>query len=533
MISESSASDHKTDMSLSEWKAMTGAENPVVIRSMLADMTLSPEVSRGLSSVGVMLPTTPLHALLADACRFPLVVTSGNIDGDPLATEVTEAERSLGEIANLFLHHDRPIAHPVDDSVVRLIAGRATTIRLARGLAPLSLAIASSSSGLALGGHQKVAIALSNGAQAVLGPHLGDLDTVSMRNRFEAHVDEMLALYGCSPEFVVVDQHPDYFTSRWIEQFEVPRITVEEAALRREPAIRPMKASPSPRSHLGSVRHLVRVQHHHAHIAAAMIERGWQDREVLGVAFDGTGYGPDGTIWGGEFLLSSLTTYRRVARLRPFALLGGELAIREPWRVALSLVAEVLPTSTLDEACRRFLPPEVAWQAALAAQANRRIAPLTTSAGRLFDGVAALLLQIRRASFEGQPAMLLEDCCDHLERRSYDFSIHPGEVFELDWRPAVEAVVNDLNAGEPPERIAMKFHHGLARGIAMLCEHFPQYPVVLGGGVFQNRLLVEGIADRIPANRLGLPGRIPPNDGGLAAGQLAIATEVISSLRHH
>ena len=533
LVSGSIALEHWADATDPEWNAVTAPGNPITLRSTPPDLALSPEVSRGLSTVGLMLPTTPLHALLATRCNVPLVVTSGNVEGDPLDVDVAEAECSLGEIADLFLHHNRPIAHPLDDSVIRVIADHPVTFRLARGAAPFSLPVTSSIPGLALGGHQKAAIALSNGPAAILGPHIGDLDSLSMRARFETHVDEMLELYGCSPEFIVIDQHPDYFTSRWAQQWNGARIEVAESGLREEPGTSAVAASGSPSFRLAKVRHVVRVQHHHAHIAAAMLDRGWHDREVLGVAFDGTGYGPDGTIWGGEFLLCTLAGFRRVGRLRPFALPGGELAIRQPWRVAISLLAEILTPSDLQAACQRLLPKNVGWEAVLGWQSNHRLAPLTTSAGRLFDGIAALVLQIHEATFEGQPAMLLEDCCRPRENHCYEFPVHTGELFELDWRPAVESVIRDLTAGEPPDRIATRFHHGLAAGIARVCENFQQHPVVLGGGVFQNRTLVEAIADLFPTNRMGLPGRIPPNDGGLAAGQLAIASRVVSSLQNN
>ncbi|HVJ68928.1 MAG TPA: carbamoyltransferase HypF, partial [Caulifigura sp.] len=295
--------------SLTEWAALSGAENPIVIRSTPSEMGLCSGIAPGLSCSGLLLPTTPLHALLAGKCNVPLVVTSGNVDGDPLAVAPEEAERSLADIADLFLHHDRPIAHPVDDSVVRVIADRPVTIRLARGLAPLPLPIPAPPPGLALGGQQKVAIALSNGSQAVLGPHLGDLDSLAMRRRFEAHVEEMLDLYDCRPRFVAIDHHPDYFTSRWVQQLGVPGVDVDESGLRRELIADRLSDADSraePRRCFSDLQQIVRVQHHHAHIAAGMLECGWQNREVLGVAFDGTGSGTDGTIWGGEFLLCTL-----------------------------------------------------------------------------------------------------------------------------------------------------------------------------------------------------------------------------------
>ncbi|HVJ67947.1 MAG TPA: hypothetical protein VM510_08190, partial [Caulifigura sp.] len=237
-------------------------------------------------------------------------------------------------------------------------------------------------------------------------------------------------------------------------------------------------------------------------------------------------------IWGGEVLLCTLKAFRRVGRLRPFALPGGERAIREPWRVAISLLTHVLAPAELEEACRRLFHESLVQQTALI-QRSMRSAPVTTSAGRLFDGIAALVLQVHESSFEGQPALQLEDCCDPVESGRYDFFIESGPLHELDWRPAIGSIVDDLKAGVTGGRIAMKFHRGLASGVAKICDQYPDHPVVLGGGVFQNRTLVEELSDRLPSSRLGLPGRIPPNDGGLAAGQLAIAAEILSTLSPH
>lgn len=534
----------------SEVDALASIENPIVILRQNDMSGLAPEVSSGLATVGTMLPTTPLHALLVRACGRPLVVTSGNVDGEPLATEPEIAEHDLANVADLFAHHDRPIAHPVDDSVIRVIAGRPVTIRLARGLVPLPLPLDTTLPGLAVGGHQKVTIALCNGSQSVLCPHLGDLDALAMRERFDSHVAEMLGLYACKPEFLVGDLHPDYFTGRWLRRCDGPQVVVGESGMSvhpRAPAdVAPPRSGPSCERLLSEVRHVIRVQHHHAHIAAGMLENGWQDREVLGVAFDGTGYGPDGTIWGGEFLRCTLTSFRRVARLRPFRLPGGERAIREPWRIALSLLVEALPPSELTRTCKALLPTKVPWRwlldhlsrgsrtgadGSILSDADSGLSPMTTSAGRLFDGIASLVLQIAASSYEGLPAIRLEDVCEESEPGQYEFTLQEADPIELDWRPVVRQVVEDVHNHVPTTQIAIRFHRGLAAAVALIAERFHQYPVVLGGGVFQNRFLVEQIADLIPAARLGLPGRIPPNDGGLAAGQLAIASRVLESIQ--
>lgn len=472
-----------------EREELESPANPIVLVAARSEAVLA-GIHPGLTDIGLMLPTTPLHWILASEVGRPLVATSGNHEGDPLVVGVSAAQSELAGIADLFLHHDRDIAHPVDDSVVRVIAGRAVTIRLGRGLAPLPLELSAKARVLAAGGQQKSAVAISNGSQAVLGPHVGDLDGLASRARFAAQVEKLLALYGTEPELVVHDLHPDYFTTRWALDRRLQTLA---------------------------------VQHHHAHIAAGMLEQHWLDREVLGVALDGTGYGPGGTIWGGEFLRCTLRGFQRVGRLRPFRLPGGEAAIREPWRTAVALVLQAAGPGAANQLA--FDGVDRSQQAQVVRIAEHdRYAPVTTSAGRLFDAVAALVLPVSRVRYEGEAAMLLEAACDLTERGAYDLPIRAGELLELDWRPMLMQLLADRAAGIAPQVMATRFHRGLAMAIASFSRRFRTLPVVLSGGVFQNRVLVELIVeqwgDDLPA--LGLPGRIPPNDGGLAAGQLAI-----------
>ncbi|MBI3864127.1 MAG: carbamoyltransferase HypF [Planctomycetia bacterium] len=490
MVEDLPAAERLADVCAASRRALAGPENTIVLMPARPAGGLAAAVHPGLDLVGLMLPTTPLHWLLVHGCGRPLVVTSGNREGEPLATEIADAEEQLAGIADLWLHHNRPIAHALDDSVVRVIAGRTVTLRLARGLAPLSLDLPSGKAAVALGGHQKSAIAIANGAQAILAPHVGDLDMVRSRERFVDQVTQLAGLYGTGPGHWIHDLHPDYFTTRWARE--------------------------QPGSCLG-------VQHHHAHVAAAMLEHGWLDREVLGVAFDGTGFGPDGTIWGGEFLIATASAFRRVAHLRPFRVPGGEAAIREPWRVAVSLIHQAVGERGLYR-----LPPELIGARAqhiVKLLDNDSFSPRTTSAGRLFDGVAALILNIDRADFEGAPAMLLEAAADASEVGSYEFPIVAGNPCEIDWRPMVRQLLADLAGDVPRGTMAMRFHRGLAGAVAAVCRRFGSDPVVLTGGVFQNRILTELIADLLASSGqpVGLPGVIPPNDGGLAAGQLAIA----------
>jgi len=472
-----------------EAATLVSPANPIVLLRARQTATLSDSVHPGLSCLGVMLPTTPLHALLSDRCERPLVCTSGNHDGDPLVYRVADAHEQLAEICDMWLHHDRAIERPIDDSVVRVIAGRTVTFRLARGLAPLKLDLPPARPTLALGGHLKCALAWSNGHQAVLGPHVGDMDTLATRQRALEQIDAWQQVYCFEPQTVLHDAHPDYFTTRWADESPI-----------------------STRS----------IQHHHAHVVAGMLENGWLNRTVLGVSWDGTGYGPDGTVWGGEFLVCDADKYRRVARLRPFSLPGGERAVRQPWRSAVSVTAEAL--GDVRAASLRFASvPGTDVTAVVRLREKKQIGMVTTSAGRLFDAAACLILDVAQVAFEGQAAMMLESIADPRATGAYSMRLVRAEIDELDWRPMFDELITDRQNGVAPAVMATRFHRGLAQGIVEVCRRWSRLPVVLAGGVFQNKFLTELVVQMLPdeAQPVGLPGIIPPNDGGLAAGQLA------------
>jgi hydrogenase maturation protein HypF len=325
----------------------------------------------------------------------------------------------------------------------------------------------------------------------VLGPHIGDQETLPARRRFLAHLKDWLQLYRFRPTFLVHDLHPEYFSTQWAQKQTVPQIA---------------------------------VQHHHAHIVAGMLEHGWLDRKVLGVAWDGTGYGTDGTVWGGEFLVSTAAQFERIARLRPFALPGGEAAIHEPWRIAFSVCSQLdrqpdlarWPGWNIDASQGSSIKKIVS---------RPQLSPLTSSAGRIIDAAAALILGIDRADYDGQAAMRLEAAADRYARGWYHFPTSDEHLIELDWRPLFAGLLDDCRRGVEPSTIATRFFRSLAHGIVGVCRHYDELPVVLSGGVFQNKLLTELVAEMIDGKSqlLGLPGVVPPNDGGLAAGQLAIA----------
>ncbi len=474
-----------------ETAAFEDQSAPIVLLRSRSNNGLAPAIHPHLDTVGLMRPTTPLHAILASDFGRPLVCTSANREGDPLQFRVEEGVKQLAGMVDLWLHHNRSIVRPIDDSVVRVIAGRRVTIRLARGLAPLPLDLPTMPPTIAVGGFLKAALAWSNGASAVLSPHIGDQESLASRERFLTHLKDWLRLYRFRPEQLVYDMHPEYSSTQWAQKQSLP---------------------------------LLAVQHHHAHVAAGMIEHGWLDRRVLGVAWDGTGYGTDRTIWGGEFLACTAGQFERVARMRQFSLPGGEAAIHEPWRIALSLCTQLDPSTKLSQwpgwnvDARQF--------ASVSQIINRpHLSPITSSAGRLIDAAAALILGIDRADFDGQAAMRLEAAADRDAKGWYHFPLSDDPLPELDWRPLFAGLLVDHRHGVEPAVLAMRFHRSLAHGIVAVCRHWGELPVVLSGGVFQNRILTELVAEMIDCKSqpLGLPGIIPPNDGGLAAGQLAVA----------
>lgn len=474
-----------------ERQVLVSATNPIVLLDLNQETIIVPGVHPGLNTVGIMLPTTPLHDLLLKRVGRPLVCTSGNREGEPLAFEVENAEAMLSGICDLWLHHNRSIARPVDDSVVRIVDGNRVALRLARGMAPLRLDLDTNETQMALGGQMKSSVAWSHDGSAFLGPHIGDLSNLAVQERYQWHLADWQSLYRFSATQAVHDRHPGYYTTH--------------------AASREFSVTQS-------------VQHHHAHICSAMLEHHLLDQQVLGVAWDGTGYGMDQTVWGGEFFLADKHQYSRIAHVRPFALPGGETAILQPWRITLSLLSQLDSVDSFD-----LLPvfESLRLQLSLVEQIldSPQFSPITTSGGRLFDGVAALILNRQQSEYEGQLPMMLEAIADPEEKGAYEFTIAKQTLVELDWRSLISQVLADVEARVSPDRMSMRFHRGVANAIMAICRQHADLPVVLTGGVFQNRLLAELIADMSKGQRprVYLPGIIPPGDGGLAAGQLVAA----------
>lgn len=482
-------------MNQMEESVLCSAQNPIVIARKQIGSGLADAVNPELRDIGLFLPTTALHDQLMGRIGRPIVCTSGNIDGEPLACQVDDARNRLSDIADGFLHHDREIHHPIDDSVVRVIRDRAVTIRSGRGFAPAPLPLCCDRKILAVGGQQKSTIAVSNGFMSWISPHIGDLDSVASQDEWLRRLDIELENEVLQVDGVAYDPHPDYFVTQ---------------------AATSMNAERYP------------VWHHHAHVVAGMLQQGWLDRTVLGVAFDGTGLGPDGTIWGGEFLLATATTFRRVGHLRAISLPPGEAASGDLRSLALSYLSQLVELTPNDQAELLKMSHKDVQLRRQALTTNWSIC--SSSCGRLFDALGCLILGQRHAQYEGQPALMLESACELGEPGAYEFAEADSTVCELDWRPLLRQVLVDLRTNISPGRIAMKFHRALANGIISICLRWPDLPVVLGGGVFQNRILTELICEIWPHQApLGLPGRIPPNDGGLAAGQLACLQEMFKA----
>jgi hydrogenase maturation protein HypF len=477
-----------------EARLLRSSESPIVLLRKNGAGGVAPSVAPRNPYLGVMLPYTPLHHILLRELGFPVVATSGNLSDEPICTDEEEALERLGGIADLFLVHDRPIARHVDDSVARVTLGRELVVRRARGYAPLPVRLPGPvPEAVAVGAHYKSAVAVARRNEAFVGQHIGDLETVESFDAFRRSIDSLAGLHGIRPSRAVCDLHPDYRSTRHAESLGLP---------------------------------VTRVQHHHAHTLSCMAENELEGT-ALGVAWDGTGYGPDGSVWGGEFLVVSGGSFRRVASLRPFRLPGGDAAAREPRRSALGVLHEILGPAVFereDLAPVRAFPPEE--RAVLRRMLDRGLqCPETTSAGRLFDAASSIAGIRQTMSFEGQAPMEFEFAIgDRESGEEYPFRVERGADRDLvDWEPLVRALLDDAAAGLPAGVLAVRFHNALAAAILAVARAAGEKRVLLTGGCFQNEyLLVKTVrvleADGFQPYR---HQRVPPNDGGIALGQLA------------
>jgi hydrogenase maturation protein HypF len=436
--------------------------------------------------------------LLADA-GTTLVMTSGNVSDEPIAFDDEEACERLAEIADVFLVHDRPIETRTDDSVVRHADGRRMLLRRSRGYVPVGLKLPPDCGRhlLACGAELKNTFALAKDGNAWVGHHVGDLKNYETLGSFVTGIDHFQRLFAVEPEVVAHDLHPEYLSTKHALECESAR--------------------------------LVGVQHHHAHLAACLAEHG-EAGPAVGAIFDGTGYGEDGTVWGGELLFGDLTGFERVGMLFPVRMPGGEAAIRQPWRMACAWLA-----ASFDGPPRAPRPlarqvEQSSWDKVAELAANGLASPLTTSAGRLFDAVAALCGVRAEVNYEGQAAVELEAACDPGERRGYPLPLLDEDgPLVMDAHPLIRAVTADLDDGVDVGTVAARFHNALAAATAGACALAAARrgtdTLVLSGGVFQNRRLLGETASLLAYGGLRVltPERLPPNDGGIAYGQLAVA----------
>lgn len=480
-----------------EERVLLSPESPIVLLRRRLPAEIAPSVAPKNPFLGVMLPYTPLHHLLMSELGSPVVATSGNLSDEPICIDEHEAIERLQRVEDRFLVHDRPILRQVDDSIVRVLAGRELVLRRARGYAPLPLQVGSVAPGiLAVGGHLKNTVAVTVGSNVFLSQHIGDLETSEAYGAFRKVIASFRELYGAKPERVAADMHPDYLSTKYAADQGLP---------------------------------VVFIQHHHAHVTSCMAENELEGR-VLGVAWDGTGYGLDGTAWGGEFLLCEGASFQRVARFRDFRLPGGERAVKEPRRAALGALHAIFGDALFEQVdlapLNSFTDQElVVLRRMLAGTVN---SPATTSAGRLFDAVASVTGLRQKCSFEGQAAMELEHAIeDDGDGLSYPFVLSQKIV---DWEPTLRAVLSDVENKVPVGKISARFHRTLAEIIVDVARQVDEKRVLLTGGCFQNVFLTERAIRRLEAEgfRPYWHQRVPPNDGGLALGQAVAASYLLA-----
>jgi hydrogenase maturation protein HypF len=494
-----SAAESLVSLAAAARESLTGPVRPIVLAPRRPDAPVAGSVAPGAPELGVMLPYSPLHHLLLADVGATLVMTSANVTDEPIAYRDEDALEHLHAVADLFLLHDRPIETRTDDSVVRAVPRRAV-LRRSRGYVPGALALPGDGTSrplLACGAELKNTFCLAKGSRAWVSHHIGDLKNYETLRSFTEGIEHFRRLFAVKPEIVVHDLHPEYLSTKY--------------ALEQEGV------------------ELVGVQHHHAHLAACLAEHG-EPGPAIGAIFDGTGYGLDGTVWGGELLFGDLRSFHRVGSLLPVSLPGGERAIRQPWRMAcswLSATSDARPL--LPASLARDVDPR-AWTQVHGLIETGTAAPASTSMGRLFDAVAALTGVRAEVNYEGQAAIELEAACDPSERGSYPIALTDGpERLVIDPRLTICAIAADVEAGESTGAIARRFHRSVAdvtvRACTSLAAAHGTEVVVLSGGVFHNRLLVESVSEGLAAAglRVLVPERLPAGDGGISYGQAAVA----------
>jgi hydrogenase maturation protein HypF len=501
MVRDLAAAEALAVLDDAERALLASVERPIVLVKRKVDSGLAPEVAPENPMVGLLLAYSPLHHMLLAQAERPLVMTSGNLSEQPIVFDDADAQSRLAGIADAWMVHDRPIENACDDSVGRLVAGRPVLFRRSRGYVPRPIMLSSPVAPLlACGAQLKNTFCLAQGRDAYLGPHIGDLDNLETLAAYEHAVARLQRFVGIEPEIIAHDLHPDYQSTRY--------------ALARPEACK------------------IAVQHHHAHVAAVLAEHGLAG-PVIGVAYDGTGLGSDGTAWGGEILLADFAHFERLATLRPIALAGGDLAIQQVWRLALALLDDAFESDPPLAALELFkLIP--AGEIALCRRmiAEKLNTPLAHGAGRYFDAVGAIGLATTRSHFEGQVAMRWNFAAEASETGHYDFALErTGRPWVMDLRPMVRQATMDLVGHCAPAVVSARFHNTLVAATAgtvrLLCQQHGKHPVVFSGGCFQNARLTESLLAALsPEFSVHLPGQVPPGDGGLALGQALVADAV-------
>jgi hydrogenase maturation protein HypF len=535
-----------------EERLLLSPEAPIVLLRRKNQLSvISDQLSVIASSVaprnpflGIMLPYTPLHHLLLAELGLPVVATSGNLSDEPICIDEREALQRLGGIADMFLVHNRLIARHVDDSIVRVMIGRELVLRRGRGYAPLPIHLKEPIPPLlAVGAHLKNTIALSIGKEVFVSQHIGDLETTQAYEAFRKVIGDFEQLYEVRQASIACDLHPEYLSTKFAQQLGTTDRLLEQ---KNNETISNFQR---PFSDVQKKMQVISIQHHFAHVVACMAENELEG-SVLGVSWDGTGYGLDGTIWGGEFFRATTSAFERVAHFRAFRLPGGEKAIKEPRRIALGLLYELFGGEIF---AMKELAPVQAFSAAELALLQNLLAknfnaPFTSSAGRLFDAVAAILDLRQQTKFEGQAAMELEFALDGVETdESYpllitDYGIQNdlhtrtnGRIASrqqksaaiIDWASMIKAILNDVQSGISVGMISAKFHNTLVEAIIAVAQRVSEERVVLTGGCFQNKYLTERAIYHLREKGFHpyWHQRIPPNDGGIALGQAFAAAK--------
>ena len=474
---------------------LTSPARPIVLLPRRLEAAVAAATAPGNRQLGIMLPYTPLHHLLLAALARPMVLTSGNVSDEPIVYRDDQALERLGGIADAFVVHDRAIHIRTDDSVARAFRGRPMLIRRSRGYVPEPVGVASGFPRhvLACGAELKNTFCLARGRHVFVSHHIGDLENAETLRSFTEGIEHFRRLFDVEPQVVAHDLHPEYLSTKYA--VELDGVDLQG------------------------------VQHHHAHIASCLADNGvaghWAGGPVIGVAFDGTGYGTDGTIWGGEFLAADLATFERGGHLAPVPMPGGAAAIRQPWRMA----AAYLGAADLDVARRNA----ERWPMVVAMARRGVNSPLTSSAGRLFDAAAAVLGVRDAINYEGQAAVELEQLADPAETGAYPAALEAGEPFRVRGADLLHGIIDDLTSGVPAPVIAARFHHGVAALIEAGClamrDRYGLGTVALSGGVFQNLLLLHATVSRLEARgfRVLVHSRVPCNDGGISLGQAVVA----------